>query len=71
MPEISALINTVVKTAPKESLPEHTLVLVTMLPSKRPEMEFNIKKEPQKSLKGLLTLPENNLKCLNAFTMQS
>lgn len=57
MPEISALLNTVVKAASKGSLLEHTLVFITMLMSRSPEVEFNIRRNYKKFPK-LLTLPE-------------
>lgn len=57
MPEISALLNTVVKAASKGSLSEHTLVLVTMITSKSLEMQFNIRRNHKKFQKQL-TLPE-------------
>jgi len=47
----------VAKEASKGSLPEHTLVLVTMLMSKSLEMEFNTRRNHKKFQK-LLTLPE-------------
>lgn len=40
MPEISALLNTAVKAASKGSLTEHTLVFITMLMSRSPEVEY-------------------------------
>lgn len=57
MPEISALLNTAVKAASKGSLTEHTLVFITMLMSRSPEVEFNIRMSYKKFQK-LLTPPE-------------